>query len=343
MALSSSPRLLTDKAVTLCCGSCSVHNAKPLDVGGSRTALVACVNSTTSEAAAQRVCAGSCESIVLLHSWTPSTVNPCEWRLRMGLSFAYLSDLSAVTLLQDPPKSPAYITRRIFNANGPFPISPEQCELIQDSSGIALPFVSAQCPPRLHCVFSYSLYGNDARYLNGAVENAKLVHLVFPGWQVRMYTDMTVPQPIIEKLQALKAEVILSTNLPSDVQRAKMSWRFLVADDPAVDVYAVRDSDSRLSWRERAAIADWLERNVSFHVMRDHQNHNYAMSGGMWGGRKGENRLRRMLAMVPPESNLHRHKPCYVISIAHVRPESNCTAGHARTTWSSTCRSWLYG
>ena len=32
---------------------------------------------------------------------------------------------------------------------------------------------------------------------------------------------------------------------------AGMFWRFLVADDPTVDRYIIRDSDSRLNARER--------------------------------------------------------------------------------------------
>jgi hypothetical protein len=39
---------------------------------------------------------------------------------------------------------------------------------------------------------------------------------------------------------------------------AGMFWRFLVAEDDAVDRYIVRDSDSRLNAREAAAVAEWM-------------------------------------------------------------------------------------
>jgi len=53
--------------------------------------------------------------------------------------------------------------------------------------------------------------------------------------------------------------------------------------------YVFRDIDSRVSYREAAAVGEWVTSGRAFHVMRDHPSHSsYAMSGGMWGGtRKG--------------------------------------------------------
>jgi len=66
-----------------------------------------------------------------------------------------------------------------------------------------------------------------------------------------------------------------------------MFWRFLVADDPTVDRYIVRDADSRLNLREKMAIEEWIESGKGVHILRDHPNHNYVMNGGMWGAVKG--------------------------------------------------------
>ncbi len=62
-------------------------------------------------------------------------------------------------------------------------------------------------------------------------------------------------------------------------------WRFLPVSDPAVDVAIIRDTDSRLSSRERSAVNDWLETAIPFHIMRDHPHHRLPMPGGMWGCR----------------------------------------------------------
>jgi hypothetical protein len=66
-----------------------------------------------------------------------------------------------------------------------------------------------------------------------------------------------------------------------------MFWRFLVAGDPTVDRYIVRDVDSRLNARDRLAVEEWIDSKVKFHVIRDHVNHCLKVNGGMWGGVKG--------------------------------------------------------
>ena len=43
---------------------------------------------------------------------------------------------------------------------------------------------------------------------------------------------------------------------------AGMFWRFLVADDPSVDRFIVRDSDSRLNARDAFAVVDWIRSDV---------------------------------------------------------------------------------
>jgi len=62
-----------------------------------------------------------------------------------------------------------------------------------------------------------------------------------------------------------------------------------VLDDVGVDTFIVRDSDSRLTARDAAAVSDWLRRRPSFafHCIRDHPSHSlFNVSGGLWGGRR---------------------------------------------------------
>jgi len=62
-----------------------------------------------------------------------------------------------------------------------------------------------------------------------------------------------------------------------------------VLDDRAVETFIIRDSDSRLTPRDAAAVSDWLRRgrNYTFHCIRDHPSHSlYSVSGGAWGGRR---------------------------------------------------------
>ena len=68
-----------------------------------------------------------------------------------------------------------------------------------------------------------------------------------------------------------------------------MMWRFLVADDLWVDRFIIRDTDSRLTQRDAAAVYAWVKSAKALHCVRDHPSHaSYAVSGGMWGGKPQE-------------------------------------------------------
>jgi hypothetical protein len=133
-------------------------------------------------------------------------------------------------------------------------------------------------------VISYGLYGSKPKYTVGAIRNAELAKIYFPGWTPRFYVTSDVPVDIREKLVELGSEL---REIPSGMGYASgMFWRFLVAADSTVDRYIVRDTDSRLNSRERLAVEDWIESKYPTHIMRDHVNHCIVMNGGMWGGTK---------------------------------------------------------
>ena len=52
-----------------------------------------------------------------------------------------------------------------------------------------------------------------------------------------------------------------------------MIWRFLPILDSQVSHFMSRDLDSVVTQREVDAVEEWLKSNKSFHVMRDHPNH----------------------------------------------------------------------
>ena len=134
-------------------------------------------------------------------------------------------------------------------------------------------------------VIAFSLWGENANYLHGAVLNASMVHLIYPGWSCRFYCDTSVPKHIIEKLRSLQADVrVLEKNtLPF----FGLFWRFFVADDPKVDRYLVRDCDCILNCQERVAVDEWIASGKHFHIMRDYASHTELMHAGMWGGVRG--------------------------------------------------------
>lgn len=131
-------------------------------------------------------------------------------------------------------------------------------------------------------VLSYSLYGSDPRYTDGALENAELYSVIYPGWTMRVYHDNTVPAGILEYLQEQNVQLF---DMSASLLANKMSWRFSAASDGDVARFCSRDIDSRLSHREKAAVEEWVDSGRKFHVMRDHPSHSKSpMSGGMWCG-----------------------------------------------------------
>lgn len=100
-------------------------------------------------------------------------------------------------------------------------------------------------------VVSYSLYGNESIYVRGMIQTAKQAYLVYPDWELRVYHDEDVPSDILRTLASLKNVRLVDViqEFPQWVanQVHPRSWRFLVASDPAVEIYVVRDADSRPS------------------------------------------------------------------------------------------------
>jgi hypothetical protein len=131
-------------------------------------------------------------------------------------------------------------------------------------------------------VVTFSLYGSNPLYLTGAVRNVEVGRQFYPGWVYRFYVGASVPSDIVQTLSALGAQIVPMSG-PED--SSAMFWRFSVFDDPAVDVAVIRDSDSRPTERERAAVEQWLTSDKGFHIMRDHPSHNTEIPGGMWGAR----------------------------------------------------------
>jgi tetratricopeptide (TPR) repeat protein len=134
-------------------------------------------------------------------------------------------------------------------------------------------------------VIAFSLWGSNPRYLRGAVRNLQEASSVYPGWVCRFYVDDSVPIGFVNLAIELGAQVIQQP--ANQTVRQKLSWRFLVANDPMVRRFLVRDADSVVSLREAQAVAEWLASDRWFHVMRDYWTHTDLILAGMWGGRSG--------------------------------------------------------
>jgi hypothetical protein len=129
-----------------------------------------------------------------------------------------------------------------------------------------------------------ALWGRSPKYVQGAIENAKLLKVIYPGWILRIIAARDVPTCAIEELLGIRnVEVVICNDDPGNLYMFK---RFEIADDPLIDIALIRDSDSRFSQREARAVRFWLKSGKKFHIMRDHPHHAMPIMGGMWGVRK---------------------------------------------------------
>lgn len=138
-------------------------------------------------------------------------------------------------------------------------------------------------------VISFSLWGDIPTYTIGAINNAELAAKLFPDWTCIFYCFDTVPSNIITELQSRSNSVVRVVDEKYDVLDCRgMFPRFLPADEEGVEYMISRDTDSRLSQREKLAIEEWIQGGKDVHIMRDHPYHGTQILGGMWGIRGGK-------------------------------------------------------
>ena len=139
---------------------------------------------------------------------------------------------------------------------------------------------------RTRNIIAFSLFGDDRRYLTGAMNNAIVARYLYPGWTARYYVDDSVPLAFQKQLATQGAQVLkLAGGWKAD--RYGLFWRFIVEDDEDIDFYLVRDADSVCNIKERAAVEDWLASGKAFHLMRDLPSHCELILAGMWGAQRG--------------------------------------------------------
>ena len=134
-------------------------------------------------------------------------------------------------------------------------------------------------------IISYSLWGDCERYTHGALRNAELASMIYPDWICSFYIGKSVPIDIIYSLKKRYNTELIMMNEPGNW--SGMFWRFYPAAETDVSVMISRDTDSRLTLREKSAVDEWLATEHKFHIMRDHPYHATEILGGMWGARNG--------------------------------------------------------
>lgn len=154
---------------------------------------------------------------------------------------------------------------------------------------------------------SFSLWGNSPIYNIGAIRNAELCKSIYPEWQMVVYYDNTVPKETIDKLIELDVLTIDVT----ERNLYGMFWRFFAVGLPESEYCVFRDTDSRITLREKMAVDEWINSGKSIHVMRDHPYHmipygndRLGILGGMWGIKSNSIPLTEMIEKFRKDKNL---------------------------------------
>ena len=109
-------------------------------------------------------------------------------------------------------------------------------------------------------VISYSLYGQQMKFLVGAIKNAQLAQRFFPEFTVRFYVGNSVPTWTRSTLALFPNVEMITVDEPEN--SISRMWRFRAILDPSVDVVLSRDADARLSYREVIAHQEFLSSQI---------------------------------------------------------------------------------
>ena len=134
-------------------------------------------------------------------------------------------------------------------------------------------------------VVSVSLFGNNKKYIHGALKLANSIRKNLPGWRLVFFVGNSVPMKIKDSL-SVKNATLIRVNEPEDLSAA--AWRFRIWELGNPDYVIFRDSDSIISTREARAVTQWVESGMVAHIIRDHPFHSAKILAGLWGLRPNE-------------------------------------------------------
>lgn len=133
-------------------------------------------------------------------------------------------------------------------------------------------------------IISYCLWGEDNKYIQGALQNVDLAKEIYPEFITKFYVDESIS---IETLSALSKKGALIERYRGFIGWKLMLYRFLPIEHPLTEIMLSRDTDSRPSARERKCVDEFIASDKKFHTIHDHPYHNLPILGGMWAAKRG--------------------------------------------------------
>ena len=115
-------------------------------------------------------------------------------------------------------------------------------------------------------IIAYSLWGDSPKYVQGALDNARIAPAIYPDWACRFYVAPCVPAKAVAELRGLPGVEVVQVDEPGD--RRAAFWRFRAGGD--ADLLMLRDADNRLNFAEKAAVDAWLASGLEVHTYGSH-------------------------------------------------------------------------
>jgi hypothetical protein len=133
-------------------------------------------------------------------------------------------------------------------------------------------------------IITFCVFGELPVFTEGAIENAKLAQTIYPDWISRFYLFKECHSLEDRLKEYNNIETVL---VPQEGNYFSTLYRFLPLGED-VSYFISRDTDSRLSYREKHAVDQWISSGKTFHIMKDHPYHHtvhHPILAGMFGGR----------------------------------------------------------
>lgn len=126
---------------------------------------------------------------------------------------------------------------------------------------------------------SYSLYGEQQKYIKGMLENIKVIPDVYPDAKVVVYTD-----------KPYEFEGATNKVIGSSLGVQGSFWRYYEYDPDGTGYVIFRDADSLVGCREATLVGEWMKSGMPVHSIHDnraHVNCSVSMMAGMTGIKNG--------------------------------------------------------
>lgn len=136
-------------------------------------------------------------------------------------------------------------------------------------------------------IISFSLYNSLPLYNEGAIENIYEAQEFFPKWRCKFYVDETsyILTKLIELAKKNICDVIVRPK-PKGVEA--MLWRLETISDPNINYIIIRDTDQRISDKDRAITEDWIKRgNIAYRIKETDGHDRLDLLGGGFGVKGG--------------------------------------------------------